>query len=74
MDVNNIVSGAPPEIPGFAEDWREQIMADLEAQVAAGGTLYGVRSDGAYIARTKDGVRVIEAPGGKKPVGTSQLP
>jgi len=33
------------------------------AQVEARGTLYGVRSDGAYIARTKNGDRVIEAPG-----------
>ena len=52
----------PPDIPGFPKDWREQIKADLAAQVEAGGTLYGVRSDGAYIARTKDGDRVLEAP------------
>ena len=52
----------PPDIPGRPKDWREQIKADLAAQVEAGGTLYGVRSDGAYIARTKDGDRVLEAP------------
>jgi len=52
----------PPDIPGFPKDWREQIKADLAVQVEAGGTLYGVRSDGAYIARTKDGDRVIEVP------------
>ena len=52
----------PPGIPGRPKDWREQIKADLAAQLEAGGTLYGVRSDGAYIARTKDGDRVLEAP------------
>lgn len=51
-----------PDIPGFPKDWREQIKADLAAQVEAGGTLYGVRSDGAYIARTKEGDRVLRAP------------
>ncbi|MCY4541512.1 MAG: hypothetical protein OXB95_03835 [Rhodobacteraceae bacterium] len=50
------------ERPVFAPDWRDQIKADLAAQLAAGGTLYGVRSDGAYIARTKDGDRVIRHP------------
>lgn len=52
----------PPKIPGFPDDWRDQIKADLAAQLEAGGTLYGVRSDGAYIARTKDGDRVISHP------------
>ena len=52
----------PPEIPGFPKDWREQIKADLAAQLEAGGTLYGVRADGAYIARTKHGDRVISLP------------
>ena len=52
----------PPDIPGFPENWREEIKADLAAQVVAGGTLYGVRSDGAYIARTADGDRVLKAP------------
>lgn len=56
----------PPGIPGFPKDWRQQIKADLAAQVEAGGTLYGERSDGAYIARTKDGDRVLEAPGERK--------
>ena len=55
-------TAAPPDIPGFPKDWREQIKADLAAQVEAGGTLYGVRSDGAYIARTKDGDRVLSRP------------
>ena len=45
----------PPDIPGRPKDWRGQIKADLAAQLEAGGTLYGVRSDGAYIARTKEG-------------------
>jgi len=52
----------PPAIQGFPKYWRERIRADLAAQLKAGGTLYGVRSDGAYIARTKDGDRVLEAP------------
>ena len=43
----------PPDIPGFPKDWREQIKADLAAQVEAGGTLYGVRSDRLY--RTDEG-------------------
>ena len=52
----------PPDKPDRPADWREQIKADLEAQLAAGATLYGIRSDGAYIARTKDGDRVIRRP------------
>ena len=39
--------------------WRERIKVDLAAQVEAGGTLYGYREDGAYIARTTSGDRVI---------------
>ena len=53
------------EIPGFPGDRRERIKADLAAQLAAGGTLYGFRSDGAYIARTKNGDRVIKEPNPK---------
>ena len=48
-----------PDVPGRPDDWRAQVKADLAAQLGSGGTLYGVRSDGAYIARTKDGDRVI---------------
>ena len=55
-------STEPPEIPEFPKDWREQIKADLAAQLERGGTLYGVRADGAYIARTKHGDRVISLP------------
>lgn len=54
-----------PDTPGRPKDWQEQIKADLAAQLEAGGTLYGVRSDGAYIARTKAGDRVISRPGQK---------
>ena len=54
-----------PDKPGRPEDWREQIKADLAAQLEAGGTLYGFRPDGAYIARTRDGDRVIEPPARK---------
>ena len=56
------IGGPPPDIPGRPKDWREQIKADLAAQVEAGGTLYGVRPDGAYIARTREGDRVLIAP------------
>ncbi len=52
----------PPEIPGFPKDWRDRIKADLAAQLKAGGTLYGIRSDGAYVARTKDEDRVLRHP------------
>ena len=62
MSNDRYTSGPPPPIPGFPKDWREQIKADLAAQLEAGATLYGVRSDGAYIARTKDGDRVLEMP------------
>ena len=55
-------TGPPPDKPGRPKNWREEIKADLAAQVEAGGTLYGIRSDGAYIARTKLGDRVIRPP------------
>lgn len=51
-----------PDAPGRPEDWRDQIKADLAAQVEAGATLYGFRSDGTWIARTRDGDRVIRRP------------
>ena len=47
----------PPKEP---ETWREAIEADLQADVDAGRTLYGKRPDGAYIARTRDGDRVVD--------------
>ena len=55
----------PPDMPGRRMDWRDQIKADLAAQLEAGATLYGIRKDGAYIARTKDGDRVIRRPAQK---------
>ena len=51
-----------PSPPDHSEAWRERIKADLAAQIEAGGTLYGRRKDGAYVARTKAGDRVIEPP------------
>ena len=46
MQENEKLKGSPA-IPGFPDDWRDQIKADLAAQLSAGGTLYGIRSDGA---------------------------
>ena len=54
-----------PDVPARPEDWREQIKADLAAQLEAGGTLYGFRPDGTWIARTKHGDRVIRPPADK---------
>ena len=62
MRVHKGTAASMPDVPGRPEDWREQIKADLAAQVEAGGTLYGVRSDGACIERTKDGDRVLGRP------------
>ena len=53
----------PPLAPGWPDDWQEEVKADLDRQVDAGATLYGYRSDGAYIANSKDGDRVLEGPG-----------
>ena len=65
MSEHRHTSAPPPDMPGRPNDWREQIKADLAAQVEAGGTLCGVRSDGAYVARTRDGDRVFVAPESK---------
>ncbi len=62
MSRHQETASPPPDKPGRPKDWREQIKADLAAQLEAGATLYGVRSDGAYIARTKHGDRVLEWP------------
>ena len=45
--------------------WRDRIRADLAAQVEAGGTLYGYRQDGAYVARTRRGDEIV-TPGASK--------
>ena len=52
----------PAKILGFPDDWQDQIKAHLASELEAGATLYGFRSDGAYIARTKDGDRVLSNP------------
>ncbi len=44
---------AATPVPGRPEDWRDQIKADLAAQLEAGGTLYGFRPDGTCTARTR---------------------
>ena len=51
-----------PDVPGRPADLRDQIRADLAAQLAAGGTLYGFRPDGTCTARTRDGTRIIKRP------------
>ena len=51
-----------PDPPDREEDWRQQVEADLLLQVKAGGALYGYRRDGAYVARTSDGDRIISRP------------
>ena len=55
----------PRSKPAEQDAWRDRIKADLAAQVEAGGTLYGYRQDGAYIARTRDGDRIV-SPGVRK--------
>lgn len=52
-------ASVPAEKTGRPKDWRDQIKTDPAARVEAGATLYGIRSDGAYIARTKAGDRVV---------------
>ncbi len=55
--ITDKLSG-PPDWPA---GWQDEIKADLAAQLEAGGTLYGIRSsDGAYVARSKNGDRVIK--------------
>ena len=54
-DEDTEASGKP--VPQAA--WRERIRADLAAQVEAGGTLYGYRQDGEYVARTKGGDEIV---------------
>ncbi len=60
---NHKETETPPDMPGRPKDWRDRIDADLAAQVEAGGTLCGIRPDGAWIARTKDGDGIIRRPG-----------
>lgn len=58
-------STEPSDTPVQQTVWRDRIKADLAAQVQAGGTLYGYRQDGAYIARTRSGDEVV-TPGASK--------
>ena len=39
---------------------QRQIAADLRADLSAGATVYGYREDGAYVARTRDGDRIVK--------------
>ena len=60
MQKDENTNSPPPDRPGRWKDWRDRIKADLAAQVKAGGTLYGIRPDGTWIARTRDGDRIIK--------------
>lgn len=53
------------EKPDEHATWRDRVKADLAAQVEAGGTLYGFRHDGTYVARTKNGDEFV-TPGASK--------
>ena len=46
----------------LSDGYQDEIRAHLEAELEAGATLYGRRRDGAYVARTKSGDRVISRP------------
>ena len=63
--LKRILSDSPPDSLSLPEGCQDQIKADLAAQLAAGGTLYGIRSDGAYVERTKDGDRILDKPWGE---------
>ena len=67
MSEHSKKTAPPPEIPGFPRGWRDEIKEDLTAQLRAGGTLYGVRSDDAYVARTMVGKRCSASPTGSRP-------
>lgn len=60
MQKDKNTKSPPPDMPGRRKDWHDRIKADLAAQVKAGGTLYGIRPDGTWIARNRDGDRVIK--------------
>ena len=46
----------------LSDGYQDEIKAHLAAELEAGATLYGRRHDGAYVARTKSGDRVISPP------------
>jgi len=50
------------KLPDGLKDVSEQTKEILAAELEAGGTLYGTREDGCYIARTKEGDRILEKP------------
>ena len=52
----------PPPPAGWPDDWQERLKANLDRQIEAGATLYGRRSDGAYVAYSKRGEVVLEEP------------
>ncbi len=60
MRKHKLMASPPPDNPDWPKDWREQIKAELADQLEDGATLYGIRSDGTYIARTKHGDQVVK--------------
>ena len=53
----------PPDSKYVRKGWRDRVRAYLDAQIEAGATLYGEREDGAYVAYSKEGERVLREPG-----------
>lgn len=50
------------KITGFPDNLHDRISTYLKSELKAGATLYGFRSDGKYIARTKDGDEELGRP------------
>ena len=58
-ELRSILSECKHALP---DGYQDEIRAHLEAELDAGATLYGRRRDGAYVARTKSGDRLISRP------------
>jgi len=62
------ITSEEPLMINEPRDLTERVKAILAAELEAGGTLYGIRADGCYIARTKDGERILKRPPKFRPV------
>lgn len=56
------ITSEEPRMLNEPEDLTERVKAILTAELEAGGTLYGIRADGCYIARTKNGDQILKKP------------